>query len=119
MKRRIFYVDTYLTPEEVKRIIMGHTSTTTQTKSNVKLPSMWRVILHNDDYTPFVFVIQLLQLVFNKTEEEAQEIALFIHDRGAAEVGLYTKEIAITKSSIVIATAEKYGYPMMASAEPA
>jgi ATP-dependent Clp protease adaptor protein ClpS len=98
---------------------MNQTSTSTKTQPKVKFPSMWKVVLHNDDYTPFSFVIQLLQLVFNKSSEESETLAFLIHQRGAAGVGLFTKEIAITKSSIVIATAEKYGFPLMATAEEA
>lgn len=98
---------------------MSQTSTSTKTAIRTKFPSMWRVVLHNDDFTPFGFVIELLQLIFNKSSQDAQALASVVHEKGAAHVGLFTKEIAITKASIVISTAEKYGYPLYASAEEA
>lgn len=121
-ERRIFYITTPLSAEETKKVIertMSGIAPVTKTVTNTKLPSLWRVVLHNDDFTPFTFVVQLIQLIFHKPVEEAIELAHRVHFLGSAEAGLFTKEVALTKMSIVIATAEQYGYPLVATATEA
>lgn len=98
---------------------MSDTSTKTTTTTQFKVPSRWRVTLLNDDYTPMDFVIQVLIHLFNKTGEEATELAMRVHLQGSASVGLYTKEIARTKVTQVRATAERHQHPLEARADEA
>ena len=74
------------------------------TKENVKVkkPSMYAVVLINDDYTPMEFVIYVLQTIFKKTYEDAKKIMLLVHTKGKGICGVYTLDIAETKASQVI-----------------
>lgn len=87
-------------------------------KKEVKRPSLYRVILHNDDYTTMEFVILILQKFFSKTGVEAQEIMLKVHHEGAATCGVYTYEIAETKAEKVAQYARDNGHPLMCTLEP-
>jgi len=81
-------------------------------------PRMYRVLLHNDDYTPMDFVVRLLQTVFAKNEAEATAVMLHIHNRGVGLAGVYTHEIAETKVAQVHVLARQHECPLMASMEP-
>jgi ATP-dependent Clp protease adaptor protein ClpS len=94
-------------------------ATQVQTKQTVKNPSLWKVVLHNDDFTPMDFVTQVLVEIFGKSKAEAEEIMLTVHNMGKANVGLYTKEIAITKITQVRLVSENRGHPLLATAEEA
>lgn len=100
-------------------MMMGNTSTTTKTRVEVATPSMWRVVMHDDDYTPHDFVVELLQVVFNKEEADAVRIANYIHDQGKAQVGLYTKDIAVTKAKMACHYSEQFSHPLLTVAERA
>lgn len=80
---------------------------------------MWKVVLHNDDFTPLEFVVELLQAVFNKSTEDAISIAQHVHTSGKAQVGLYTKEIATSKATLAQQIAEDYEHPLLTTAEEA
>jgi ATP-dependent Clp protease adaptor protein ClpS len=80
---------------------------------------MWKVVIHNDDFTPIGFVIELLQLIFNKDFETAQKIANTIHATGKAQIGLYTKEIALTKTAQALRYSEAFQHPLLTVAEEA
>lgn len=95
---------------------MTDTATVTQTSTELKEPSLWVVTLHNDDFTPFDFVIALLVRVFRKSEEEAEELATRVHHAGKAQVGRYTKEIALAKVMQSTKIAEKNGHPLLTTA---
>ena len=79
---------------------------------------MYRVLLHNDDYTPMDFVVRLLQEVFRRTESEATRIMLHVHNSGMGVAGVYTHEIAESKVTQVHLLARKNECPLMASMEP-
>jgi ATP-dependent Clp protease adaptor protein ClpS len=81
-------------------------------------PRMWRVILHNDDFTTQDFVTHVLETVFNKQHEEAVELMLEIHFRGACVAGVYTREVAETKVETVEKLALKSEFPFLATMEP-
>lgn len=83
----------------------------------VRLPRMFRVLLHNDDYTTMDFVVSILVEVFRKTVDEATAIMLAVHERGVGECGVYTHEVAETKAAIVHARARREGYPLRCSTE--
>ena len=98
---------------------MSDTDTTVHTTTKIKIPSMWKVILHNDDFTPMDFVMQVLLQIFNKSKEEAMRLMMHVHEQGKATVGLYTKEIAETKVLQTMTAAEAYSHPLLATTEEA
>ena len=73
-----------------------------EVKRRVKKPSLYRVLLLNDDYTTMEFVIHVLKTVFRHSEEQAAQIMLHVHQRGAGVCGVYTREIAESKVDQVI-----------------
>ena len=75
-------------------------------------PSLYKVILHNDDYTTMEFVIEVLQKVFSKPLEEAEAIMWTIHKTGIGVCGVYTFEIAETKVMKVIQMAKEASHPL-------
>jgi len=83
----------------------------------IKPPSMWKVVFHNDDFTPMTLVVSLLVQVFNKNLEEAERITLSVHEHGKGVAGLYTKEVAETKQAVATAAARKYESPLMITVE--
>ena len=90
----------------------GDTGTITRTRPKTKKPSLYRVLLLNDDYTPMEFVVLILQDVFNKTREDAMRIMLHVHKLGVGECGVYPFEVAETKVTRVMDTARKNQHPL-------
>ena len=88
------------------------TGVATRTRKKVKKPSLYRVLLLNDDFTPMEFVIVVLQRFFNKTPEEATQIMLHVHNNGVGQCGVYSYEIAETKVSQVMDFAQKNQHPL-------
>ena len=91
----------------------------TETKKKLKRPAMYKVLLHNDDYTTKEFVVQILQVVFSKEEGEAVQIMLHVHRKGIGVAGVYPYEIAETKVSLVDDLARRHEYPLKCSMEEA
>lgn len=87
------------------------------TIEELRPPSMYRVLLHNDDYTTMEFVVEILIDVFNKEFEEAKIIMLNVHNNGIGICGVYTYEIAETKVSTVHAYAMEKGFPLKCTIE--
>ncbi len=87
-------------------------------KIETEKPRMYRVFLHNDDYTTMDFVVGVLIEIFNKQVEEAVRIMFAVHQKGLGECGLYTAEIAETKVSQVRSRAQAAGFPLRCSMEP-
>lgn len=83
-----------------------------------KRPPKYRVVLHNDDFTPIDFVVRLVSQVFRKSLQEAADITLEVHNKGCAVAGIYTREIAETKRAIAESIARKNEHPLMVSMEP-
>ena len=81
-------------------------------------PPMYKVLIHNDDYTPVEWVIQVVHHVFRKPQEEAVRITLQVHQGGVGVAGIYTHEIAETKVAQVQQLAERDDFPLMCSLEP-
>jgi ATP-dependent Clp protease adaptor protein ClpS len=77
-----------------------------------KLPSMYRVILLNDDFTPMEFVVDVLQRFFNKSREQATQIMLKVHTEGSGVCGVYAHGIAETKVSQVMEYASEHQHPL-------
>jgi len=90
-----------------------------EVKSEVELkePPLYRVILHNDDYTTMDFVVEILETIFLKTKEEAIGLMLKIHNEGKAVCGVYTFEIAETKAQQVKQLARENSFPLLATIE--
>ena len=87
-------------------------STATKTKPKVKRPSLYRVLLLNDDYTPMEFVVQVVEQFFQKNYEDATRIMLHVHQNGVGECGVYTFEVAETKVTQVMDFARKQQHPL-------
>jgi ATP-dependent Clp protease adaptor protein ClpS len=88
------------------------TAVATRPKTRTKKPSLYRVLLLNDDYTPMEFVVHVLQRFFNKTQEEATRIMLHVHHNGVGECGVFTYEVAETKVTNVMDFARKHQHPL-------
>jgi len=84
----------------------------------VKRPKRYKVLMHNDDYTTMEFVIEVLQIIFQKNKDQAEEIMLKIHNEGTAICGIYTYEIAETKIKQVEDKAKAREFPLKCSIEP-
>ncbi len=82
-----------------------------------KKPSMYNVLLLNDDYTPMEFVIMVLEKVFNKKEEEATQIMLHVHKNGIGVCGTFTYEVAESKCKYVMDMAKKNEHPLQSAME--
>ena len=80
-------------------------------------PPMYRVLLHNDDYTTMEFVVEVLMYVFNKSPESAAKIMMNVHHKGVGICGVYALEIAETKVDTVHNLARESGYPLRCSME--
>jgi len=83
----------------------------------VKEPQLYKVLLHNDDYTTMEFVISILETVFHKTANDAAQIMLNVHNEGVGIAGVYTREICETKISVVHQLAKKNEFPLRCSME--
>jgi ATP-dependent Clp protease adaptor protein ClpS len=88
------------------------TNVVTKTRPKTKRPSLYRVLLLNDDYTPMEFVVHVLERFFQKGREEATRIMLHVHQHGVGECGVYTYEVAETKVTQVMDFARKHQHPL-------
>ncbi len=88
------------------------TAVITRTRAKTKKPSLYRVLLLNDDYTPMEFVVHVLERFFRKTRDEATQIMLHVHNHGVGECGVYTFEVAETKVSQVMDFARQHEHPL-------
>lgn len=88
------------------------TAVITRTKTRLKRPSLYRVLLLNDDYTPMDFVIHVLERFFQKNREDATRIMLHVHNHGVGECGIYTYEVAETKVTQVMDFARQHQHPL-------
>jgi ATP-dependent Clp protease adaptor protein ClpS len=91
---------------------------TSKSREKFKEPEQFRVILLNDDYTTMDFVVDVLMEIFHKSIEDASKIMLDVHKKGRGVVGVYTWDIAMTKTKQVHAAAEANNFPLMCIMEP-
>ena len=91
----------------------------TERRRKTKRPPLYKVLLHNDDYTTMEFVVQVLQEVFHKAHGEAVQIMLHVHRNGIGVAGVYPHEVAETKVATVGVLAKKFDYPLQCSLEEA
>lgn len=88
------------------------TGVITRVKPQTKRPSLYRVLLLNDDYTPMEFVVHVLERFFNKSREDATRIMLHVHQHGVGECGVFTYEVAETKVTQVMDFSRKHQHPL-------
>lgn len=88
-----------------------------ETGKKLKRPSLFKVLLHNDDYTTREFVVQILEYVFHKDNTEAVQIMMHVHRNGIGVAGVYPYEVAETKVKTVESLARQYEYPLKCSME--
>ena len=86
-------------------------------RSKNDLPPMYKVILHNDDYTSMEFVVEILVSIFGKSLEKATQIMLNIHNKGKEMCGIYPRQIAETKVETVHNLASSKGFPLKSTME--
>ena len=89
----------------------------TKTRQETKKPSMYKVLMLNDDYTPMEFVVHILQSIFHKSQEEAMRIMLHVHHKGVGVCGVFTYEVAETKVTQVMDYARKNQHPLQCTME--
>lgn len=95
------------------------TSLETNTMTKLKVPSSFKVVLLNDDYTPMEFVMEILEMFFNKTPAQAQELCMDVHHKGRGVAGIYSKEVAEQKVSDVTRVSKYHKHPLKTIAEEA
>ncbi len=88
-----------------------------QTRAKTKRPSMYKVLMLNDDYTPMEFVVHVLERFFSKSREEATQVMLHVHRRGVGICGVYTYEVAETKVNQVTEFARRNQHPLRCTLE--
>ncbi len=88
-----------------------------EAKPKTKKPSMYKVLMLNDDYTPMEFVVHVLERFFRKNREEATQIMLHVHRRGVGICGVFTYEVAETKVTQVIDYARQHQHPLQCTLE--
>ncbi|WP_420432058.1 ATP-dependent Clp protease adapter ClpS [Hyphobacterium sp.] len=93
------------------------TGVATRTRPKTKKPSLYRVIMLNDDFTPMEFVVEVLMRIFNKSPEEATQIMLHVHQNGVGVCGVFTFEIAETKVAQVMDLARRAQHPLQCTME--
>ena len=95
------------------------TGVVVKAKPKVKKPSMYKVIMLNDDYTPMEFVVHVLERFFSKNGEEATKIMLHVHQRGVGVCGVFTYHVAETKVTQVMDFARQHQHPLQCTLEKA
>jgi ATP-dependent Clp protease adaptor protein ClpS len=95
----------------------GRSGALTLTRTRTKKPSMYKVLMLNDDYTPMEFVVDVLQHIFQKNRDEATQIMLHVHQKGVGVCGVYTYEVAETKVTQTVDYARKNQHPLQCTLE--
>ena len=87
-----------------------------QTRSRVKVPGIYQVLIYNDDFTPMDFVVEVLMGIFDKEESAAVTLMMSIHRGSYAVAGVYPRDIAQTKAGEAVQWARSQGYPLKVEA---
>ena len=93
------------------------TGSVTKTRPKTKKPSLYKVLLLNDDYTPMEFVVHILEKFFSKNREQAVEVMLHVHRHGVGMCGVFTYEVAETKVAQVIEFSRRHQHPLQCTME--
>ena len=88
-----------------------------EARPKLKRPSMYKVLLLNDDYTPMEFVVHILQGIFSMTQENATQVMMHVHTRGVGVCGVFTRDIAETKVAMVVQEAQENQHPLKCTME--
>jgi ATP-dependent Clp protease adaptor protein ClpS len=88
-----------------------------ESKPELKKPSLYQVVLLNDDYTPMDFVVEVLELIFGMDRQKATRVMLEVHTKGKGRCGVFTYEIAETKVAQVGSFAQQHQHPLMSTLE--
>ncbi|MCY1043504.1 ATP-dependent Clp protease adaptor ClpS [Corallococcus sp. bb12-1] len=96
----------------------GQVVTEAVPKQKLKRPTLYKVLLHNDNYTTREFVVAVLKEIFHKSETDAVQIMMHVHFNGIGVAGVYTYDVADTKLKTVEAAARDNGFPLRLSMEP-
>jgi len=96
----------------------GETGVAIEERTRTRKPPMYKVLLHNDDYTTKEFVVFVLQSIFQRSESDAIAIMSHVHNHGVGVAGVYTFEIAETKVTKTVQLARSHEYPLQLSIEP-
>lgn len=96
----------------------GDVVTQGKTKEKLKRPALYKVLVHNDNYTTREFVVHVLRSVFHHSETDATRIMLYVHHKGVGTAGVYTLEVAEMKVRKVEQLAQEQEYPLRLSLEP-
>lgn len=92
--------------------------TETKSRTEIKVPRKYKVLLLNDDYTPMDFVVEVLKQFFHLNEETAVQVMLQVHIQGKGVCGVFTRDIAETKIALVNEYARMNQHPLLSSMEP-
>lgn len=95
----------------------GSGTATAEAKPALKRPPMYRVVLLNDDYTPMDFVVEVLMLFFNLNQEKATQVMLSVHTQGKGVCGVFTRDVAETKSAQVNQYSRENKHPLLCEVE--
>jgi ATP-dependent Clp protease adaptor protein ClpS len=100
--------------------VAGREDVLTESRAEQQLdrPRLWRVLLHNDDFTTQEFVVWVLETVFHKPPAEAFAIMMHVHQSGLGVAGIYTREVAETKVQAARRLAEQNEFPLLVTMEP-
>lgn len=108
-----------LTFNRIETMAIAEVKTSSRTEIEITEPLNYYVIMHNDDYTPMDFVIDVLEDIFHHDKQTAVDLTMKIHEEGKAIVGMYNIEIAEQKVADVAFVAKEYSYPLKSTVEPA
>ena len=89
-----------------------------KTRKKTDTPKLYKVLLHNDDYTTMEFVVMILEQIFNKSPAEAHRVMMHVHTGGVGIAGVYSHEVAETKVALTHEAAKREGHPLRCSIEP-
>jgi ATP-dependent Clp protease adaptor protein ClpS len=92
--------------------------TESRSEQKIERPRLWRVLLHNDDYTTQEFVVFILESICHKPRGEAFAIMMSVHRSGLGVAGVYTHDVAETKLKTARQTAEEHEFPLLVTMEP-
>jgi len=101
-----------------KRATRGKEETSVQEREKTKRPRLWKVLLHNDDFTTMDFVVLVLVTYFQKSHAEATHVMLQVHRKGVGVAGVYARDVAETKIKQVMKEARASGMPLKLTTEP-
>ena len=95
----------------------GNTGVIVETKPKTKKPSMYKVLMLNDDYTPMEFVVHVLERIFAMDQEQATQVMMHVHRRGVGICGVFPYEVAETKVTQVMDFARQHQHPLQCTLE--